>query len=302
VDRSEYQETNTDPASYIFSYPELPWERSIELAQLQVGGIYAGGSYNTIYGNTVEESVTGIVMNDFVRSYYGNGNVIYHNNFINDTAFPAVESMMGSNKWDNGYPSGGNYWSNYAGEDLRSGLNQDEPGSDGIIDAEFSIPSPLSRNKLLDRYPLMAPINVFRLMTSERNASLELISNSTVSEIQLREAEKIISFNVTGTEGTSGFCKVALPNSVVEDLWHGNYSVLINGQPVQFENWTDNTDTYVYFTYQHSKRQVTIVPEFPPVAILLSIVLVTIVAVIIIKRRQNRNACLRAFDEVSASA
>jgi len=38
---------------------------------------------------------------------------------------------------------------------------------------------------------------------------------------------------------------------------------------LQFENWKDIEDTYIYFTYQHSTRQVTIIiPEFPSVAIL----------------------------------
>ncbi|MFQ6084384.1 MAG: PKD domain-containing protein, partial [Candidatus Aminicenantia bacterium] len=38
----------------------------------------------------------------------------------------------------NGYPSGGNYWSDYIGIDLYSGPNQDQPGSDGIGDAPYT--------------------------------------------------------------------------------------------------------------------------------------------------------------------
>jgi len=36
--------------------------------------------------------------------------------------------------WDNGYPSGGNYWSDYAGIDLYHGPDQYLPGCDGIGD------------------------------------------------------------------------------------------------------------------------------------------------------------------------
>jgi len=36
--------------------------------------------------------------------------------------------------WDNGYPSGGYYWSDYNGTDSYSGPYQDLTGSDGIGD------------------------------------------------------------------------------------------------------------------------------------------------------------------------
>jgi hypothetical protein len=39
-----------------------------------------------------------------------------------------------SNLWDNGYLSGGNYWSDYFGMDEKAGADQNEPGSDGLGD------------------------------------------------------------------------------------------------------------------------------------------------------------------------
>jgi hypothetical protein len=54
------------------------------------------------------------------------------------------------NAWDDGYPSGGNYWSDYTGVDLRKGPYQNETGSDGIGDTPYSIDSDNA-----DRYPLM---------------------------------------------------------------------------------------------------------------------------------------------------
>lgn len=38
------------------------------------------------------------------------------------------------NVWDNDYPSGGNYWSDYKGFDYFSGPYLNETGSDGIGD------------------------------------------------------------------------------------------------------------------------------------------------------------------------
>ncbi len=104
---------------------------------------------NTMAGNLIAENINaGISM-----YYYCDHNVFYHNSFINnpqsvmnDPAFPSM------NHWDNGYPSGGNYWSDYNGTDVKKGSNQDESGSDGIGDTIYLM-DPLN----IDRFPLMQP-------------------------------------------------------------------------------------------------------------------------------------------------
>jgi hypothetical protein len=58
-----------------------------------------------------------------------------------------------SNYWDNSYPSGGNYWSDYTGVDLNSTPSQNVPPPDGIGDTRYLIDSD-SR----DNYPLMEPV------------------------------------------------------------------------------------------------------------------------------------------------
>jgi parallel beta-helix repeat protein len=60
-----------------------------------------------------------------------------------------------SNNWDDGYPSGGNYWSDYNGTDLYSGPYQNETGSDGIGDTPYVIDA---NNQ--DNYPLLQPANL----------------------------------------------------------------------------------------------------------------------------------------------
>ena len=45
-----------------------------------------------------------------------NNNAIYHNDFMDNTiAFQLSNSTSPGNSWDNGYPSGGNYWSTWTG-------------------------------------------------------------------------------------------------------------------------------------------------------------------------------------------
>jgi len=80
---------------------------------------------------------------------YSSDNSFYHNNLI---ANPKQTWFYGknSNSWDNGYPSGGNYWSNYIGADSKSGFWQNQTGNDGIGDTSYTIDS-----NNVDNYPLM---------------------------------------------------------------------------------------------------------------------------------------------------
>jgi parallel beta-helix repeat protein len=98
---------------------------------------------NTISGNNISVNKNhGIVLLDF-----SSDNLLYHNNFINNTQQADYGGC--TNTWDNGYPSGGNYWSDF---DEPSGGAYDN-NSDGIIDSPYRIPGGSNQ----DRYPLMRP-------------------------------------------------------------------------------------------------------------------------------------------------
>jgi len=61
-----------------------------------------------------------------------------------------VSTTSYPNNWDNGYPSGGNYWSDYNGTDLYGGPYQNITSSDGIGDTPYIINA-----KNQDKYPLI---------------------------------------------------------------------------------------------------------------------------------------------------
>jgi parallel beta-helix repeat protein len=115
-------------------------------------GIYLrSSSMNDIIGNTVSSNGEyGIYLKS--ESLNSSNNNIYHNNII-DNAFQAIDDTNNGNQWDNGYPSGGNYWSDYDGVDLNSTPSQDVPPPDGIGDTPYIIDSDSQ-----DNYPLMEPI------------------------------------------------------------------------------------------------------------------------------------------------
>jgi len=111
-------------------------------------GIYLDeySNNNTITENNMVNNTYGIYIN------YAYNNNFFHNNFINNTQQVYNWENASINVWDDGYPSGGNYWSDYAGVDEFSGPDQDQPGSDGIGDTPYVIDA-----NNTDRYPLMSP-------------------------------------------------------------------------------------------------------------------------------------------------
>jgi parallel beta-helix repeat protein len=133
-----------------------------------VGGIeLRDSSNNTIANNTVMSNDYGIylvsshnnaiirndVMLNAIRGIslrVSGQNIIYHNSIMNNIQQAFDDNS--NNQWDDGYPSGGNFWSDYAGFDIYSGPNQDRLGSDGIGDTPHVIDSDSA-----DRYPLTSP-------------------------------------------------------------------------------------------------------------------------------------------------
>jgi len=82
---------------------------------------------------------------------HSDNTVVYHNNFI-DNVNQVYLHESSDTIWDDGYPSGGNYWSDHVAVDDYSGINQDELGSDGIVDEPYIVDY---NNR--DNYPLMNP-------------------------------------------------------------------------------------------------------------------------------------------------
>jgi parallel beta-helix repeat protein len=78
---------------------------SNKIANNEYGIYIVSSSGNSISGNNIANNDEGIHLSS------SSSNSIFHNNFINNTK--QVYSSYSVNTWDDGYPSGGNYWSNY---------------------------------------------------------------------------------------------------------------------------------------------------------------------------------------------
>jgi parallel beta-helix repeat protein len=95
---------------------------------------------NVLYGNTVSN-------NGYYGIYFDSSvdNLIFRNNFI-DNLMNAGNEQWSDNDWDDGYPVGGNFWSDYIGIDANG---------DGIGDTSYLIPGKTPPNE--DHYPWMNP-------------------------------------------------------------------------------------------------------------------------------------------------
>ncbi|MCD4735087.1 MAG: right-handed parallel beta-helix repeat-containing protein, partial [Bacteroidales bacterium] len=108
--------------------------------------IDAYSNNNEVYENEIENNI------DFgikITNECGD-NKLYHNN-VNGNTQNAEDS--GTNTWHDSYPSGGNYYDDYVGDDYYSGPNQNVPGFDGIGDTPYLIPG----GSNVDQYPLYYP-------------------------------------------------------------------------------------------------------------------------------------------------
>ncbi len=226
----------------------------------QYGIILDAASNNTISANNITNNDLGIFYDGLC-----NNNTGYHNNFI-DNAKQVEVSPGDVDAWDDGVE--GNYWSNYAGVDSNY---------DGIGDSWYNI----TQNNT-DHYPLMG---MFHSFNTTLGKYVNVISNSTIDSFRYFESNSTIRMHVSNmtADQTHGFCRVSIPYEVMSEP----FNVAIDGANPTYWNYTlyDNgTHRWIYFEYEHTTREIVIVPEFPSFLVLPLFMTATLLAVIVSRR------------------
>jgi parallel beta-helix repeat protein len=176
---------------------------------------------NELAGNGFDNNLVSISL------HFSSMNTLYHNRLVY-----ALDD--GVNFWNSSYPVGGNFWASYNGNDIHSGPNQDQSGSDGIGDVPHDVPGGSNR----DWYPLMEfdipspPSEPRNLQALSGNGEISLtwdfplidggrpILNYTVlrgdtsgGETELIEVRNVLTYTDTGlTNGQTYYYQVTATN------------------------------------------------------------------------------------------
>jgi hypothetical protein len=118
------------------------------------------GSLNVVVANTIQNNMDAF-------SVYKGSFFVYHNNFVDQNrdfvggwhTHILTSDNVSTFRWDNGYPSGGNYYNDYATRHP----NATEIDTSGIEDTPYVVNENPAVNDTLaiaDRYPLLLPVKI----------------------------------------------------------------------------------------------------------------------------------------------
>jgi len=190
-----------------------------------VGSFQSSG--NNIYGNDIAGNERG-------ASFDGSSNnIIYHNNFVDNPV--QVYCRDSTNIWDDSYPSGGNYWSDYDGHDSYCGPGQSETGRDGIGDEPYVIDE-----SNLDNYPLMKPYPSYPIITILSPENTTYPGDSVPLTFTVDELTSWIGYSVDGHANVT-----TLGNTTLSGLLDGTHTLVVSANDTAGNMGTSST---VYFT------------------------------------------------------
>ena len=134
-------------------------------------------------------------------------------------------------------------------------------------------PSPVAHN-VVDGY-FSTEIVFHQVVVDGLTFYVKTVSNSTVSNFAFNQSAMTISFNVSGTAGTSGYVNVTIPKELLNaqpDEWE----VYIDTTPTTPQITENTTHTFIYINYTHTTHTISIkgtevIPDFPSTFMLLAV-------------------------------
>lgn len=211
--------------------------RDLSLSKNHEGILLAYSNDSTIENVQLSDNALGIA------SYGSVNNTFYHNSFLNNTVQASIGGGL-ANTWNDNYPSGGNYWNDYAGADMYRGPYQNITGSDGIGDTPYVIDA-----NNTDYYPLMKPYG------GTHDVGIDNITRSKIVVGQgynLSISIKIINYGFqTETFNLTVYANIVPIQSITDIALSSRNSTVIT--------FTWNTTGFAYGNYT-IKAEITTVP------------------------------------------
>jgi len=138
---------------------------------------------------------------------------------------------------------------------------------------------------------------VFPVVADGQTFEIVVVTNSTVpvQTFNFSKENMEIMFNVTGLSGTSGFCNVTIPRTMLDCASLDEWIIFANGTDISDAclKSRDADYTYICIPYTHSTQLIQVkgtwvVPEFPSAIIMPLFMIATLLAVILYRRKRRK--------------
>jgi hypothetical protein len=83
-----------------------------------------------------------------------------------------------------------------------------------------------------------------------------IISNSIITELYFNSSSKIITFKISGQDGTTGYINITIAKTLIEDV--SELKIYLDDEPINYTLSYTNNFWLIHFTYHHSTHKVVI--------------------------------------------
>lgn len=253
---------------------------------------------NTIDKNNITSGNYGVELfyyssnNNFTRNYIANnrfwaitlhlgaGDCSFYHNIISG---PVINDGPAS-AWDNGYPSGGNYWVGYISLDLYNGPYQNITGGDGIGDKAYLAAGILN----VDHYPFMlvSICNVSQTPPMSDVLPTDVVRvNATVTHLYSLEG---VILNCTFSNDSDTWTSSFSMTNLEDNVWNGTIPSFPAGTNVTYAIIAqDNEHNSISSEIQGYSFDYPIVSEYSIAIFVPLFVTATLLAVMAYRRKRQ---------------
>jgi parallel beta-helix repeat protein len=205
-----------------------------------------GISLNQCNGNVISENAITLNVNEGIRLQDSLNNSIYHNNFIDNAAQTGMSNSIDA--WDDGYPSVGNYWSDYT----ERYPNATETDDSGI----WNMPYILDGNNQ-DNYPLMFPVspldNTAPTIQILSPASITYPTTTIPLMFTLNEPASKIRYSLDGNTNVT-----VLGNATLNGVPNGSHSITVYATDA---SGNSASSTAQFSVYVYAPPNISVLPN-----------------------------------------